>query len=96
MRYVQEHPGLEPGFAISEADLRSFHAGLAERGADVDISDLMRARRYVEFHLGGEVALQLWDDQGLFRRVAATDAQVQKALELLVGARDSRELFEGL
>ena len=91
--YLQEHPELEPGFTITEADLASFHAVLVERGDDVALEDLLRARRYVAYHLGGELALQSWGDQGRFERTAGTDTQLRKAVELLRAARDQRELF---
>ena len=94
VRYLQTHPGLTPGFSITGADLSSFHADLVARGAEVDMDDLLRARRYVEFHLGAEVALQAWDDQGRFERIAAGDLQLGRAVELLLAADDRLQLFE--
>ena len=93
VRYLQEHPFLEPGFSITDADRSSFHAALQERGADITLGDLLNGRRYVDFILGREVALQAWDDQGLFERIAGTDAQLRRAVDLLLAARDQRDLF---
>ncbi len=93
LQYIQEHPGLGPSFAVTEADLRSFHADLVERGANVAFDDLLRARRYVEYHMESEIALQAWDDQGRFGRRSGTDAQLRKAVELLTAARSQEELF---
>ena len=121
VRYLQEHPDLEPGFRITDADLSSFQAALRERldsairgdqgavrddqgtarddqgtvreVAEVTLDDLLRARRYLEYHLGSEIALQAWEDQGRFERTAGTDAQLRKAVELLLAARDQEELF---
>lgn len=94
VRYLQAHPGLQPGFRITDADLASFHADLVTRGAELDMDDLLRARRYVDFHLGAEVALQAWEDQGRFERTAAEDLQLGRAVELLLAADDRLQLFE--
>ena len=94
VHHLQAHPGLKPGFRITDADLASFHAALLERGEEVSFDDLVRARRYVDFHLGAEVALQAWEDQGRFDRTAADDLQLRRAIELLHAANDRIELFE--
>lgn len=91
--YIQERPELTPGFAVTEDDLRSLHAAMVERGAEVSFDELLRARRYVEHHMGAEVALQAWDDRGRFRRRAGRDAALQKALELLEAASNQEDLF---
>ena len=93
VRYLQEHPALEPGFGITDADRASFQTALAARGADITMDDLLRARRYVDFLLGREIALQAWDDPGLFKRTAGTDGQLQRAVDLLLAAHDQTELF---
>lgn len=94
VRYLQARPGLQPGFRITDADLASFHADLVARGAEVEMDDLQRARRYVTYHLGAEVALQAWEDQGRFERVAAEDQQLGRAVELLLAADNPLQLFE--
>jgi len=94
VHYIQAHPELQRGFRITDADLASFHAALLERGAEVSFDDLVRARRYVDFHLGAEIALQAWEDQGRFDRTAADDLQLGRAIELLQVADDRLELFE--
>ena len=94
VRYLQEHPGLSPGFRITDADLASFHADLLARGAEVDRDDLVQARRYVDFHLGAEIALQAWEDQGRFERIAAADLQLGRAVDLLLAADGRLQLFE--
>ena len=91
--YLQQHPGLGPGFRITDADLADFHVALEERGADVSLETLRRARRSVVFHLESEITLQAWGDGGRFERIARTDAQLRKAVELLTAAGDQRELF---
>ena len=93
VRYLQDHPALAPGFVITDADIADFHALLTEREVEITLEELRRARRTVEYHLGGEVALQTWEDRGRFERNAAFDAQLRKARELLLAARSQRDLF---
>jgi len=91
--YLQEHPDLKPGFTITDADLASFHASLSERGVGLSLADLNRAGRTVKYHLGSEIALQAWEDRGRFQRNASRDAQLRKALGLLLAAGSQRDLF---
>jgi len=93
VRYLQEHPALEPGFVITDADIAGFHAALLERDVEMTLEDLHRARRTVAYHLGSEIALQAWEDRGWFERNAARDTQLQKALALLLAARSPDDLF---
>ncbi|MXW15938.1 MAG: PDZ domain-containing protein [Gemmatimonadetes bacterium] len=93
VRYRQEHPGLEPGFVITDQDLAGFHALLVEREVEMTLENLRQARRTVEYLLGSEVALQAWEDRGRFVRYAALDTQLQRAIELLLAARNPEDLF---
>jgi len=91
--YLQSHPDLEPGFRITDADLASFHASLMEREANLPMATLMRARRSMVFLLGNELAQQAWGDRGSFLRIAASDNQLSRAVELLSAASGQVELF---
>ena len=91
--YLNEHPDLEPGFRITDADLASFHAALKERGAGIPIETFLRARHTITFHLGSEIALLAWGDLGRFERVSEYDSQLQRAVELLGAAGDQAQLF---
>lgn len=93
VRYLHEHPALELDFDITEADIADFHAALVEREVEMTLEELLRARRTVALHLGGEVAQQAWEDRGRFERNAAFDTQLQKALDLLLAARTPQDLF---
>lgn len=93
LAYTGERPGLQPGFVLSDADLRSFHAAIEETDADVALDDVTAAARFLNRILGIEVASQLWDDLGAFRREAAADRQLQRALDLLHSAQTQEELF---
>ena len=91
--YLQAHPDLEPGFLITEADLASFHTSLQEREANLPMATLLRARRSMAFLLGNEIAEQAWGGRGSFLRLAASDAQLSRAVELLSAASGPEELF---
>lgn len=93
VRYLQQHPSLEPGFTMTDADLADFHASLAERGVRIAFADLRQARRTVQYHLGSEIALQAWEDRGRFLRNAGYDAPLRRAAELLLAARNQQDLF---
>ena len=93
MRYLQEHPSLEQGFTVTDADLADFHASLAERGVEIALADLRQARRTVQYHLGSEIALQSWEDRGRFLRNAGYDAPLRRATELLLAAGNQQDLF---
>lgn len=93
VRYRHDHPGLAPGFALSDDDLGDFHAALSARGEPVSDADVAAARRYLLLRMADEVAHQAWGDRGRFERQAAHDPPLQKARELLAGARSPEELF---
>ncbi len=93
VRYLLDHPGLAPGFAVADEDLEDVHATLAERGLSVSLGEFMEARRFFALRLAGEVAHQAWGDQGRFQRQTAVDAQLEKARELLAQAFSPEELF---
>ena len=93
VEYLTRHPALEPDFVVTDEDLADFRRALAERGIDIPVDALARARRSVEHHVASEIALRAWGDRGRFERVAAGDAQLQRALELLAQAGTQEELF---
>ncbi|MGD2071084.1 MAG: S41 family peptidase [Gemmatimonadota bacterium] len=92
-RYVQEHPGLERDFRVTDADLDTFAASMAERGIDVDRDVLGDAERFLRFQLRREIGLQAWGDEGEFQQVLDDDLQLQRALDLLRGSSSQRDLF---
>ena len=94
--YLQAHAGLEPGFSLTDVDLDSFFGELSELGAEVSREDFELAERYVRYHLEREIALQAWGEAGQFRQSLRYDRQVEKALELLDGARTPGELIEAV
>jgi len=93
VEYVTAHPDLEPGFHVSDTDLAALYASLPQYEAEIDVADLSRAERFVRYHLEREIALQAWGDAGQFRQSMPQDRQVQRAIELLRGARTPQELL---
>jgi carboxyl-terminal processing protease len=94
--FVQAHPGLEPGFTLTEADLDEFFDELSEWDPDVSRADFDSAERYVRYHLEREIALQAWGEAGQFRQSQRYDRQLGRALELLRGADTPEELAAAL
>lgn len=93
VKYLQQHPGLEPGFEVADSDLADFHASLQERGAELPLETFLRVRSTMAYQMGSQVALLAWEEPGRFRRVAGSDTQLQRAVELLAVASDQSELF---
>ena len=93
VRFVQDHPGLQPGFSLSATDLADFYGTLPAFDASVDRGDFQRAERFVRYHLEREIALQAWGEAGQFQQLRRYDVQLQRALELLAGADTPQALF---
>lgn len=93
VEYLQAHPTLPANFRVSDDDIRDFHRRMMERGSEVTLEQLQAARRYVEYHMVREVALQEGNDQGQFRRTMSMDVQLQEAVELLRNAESQEALF---
>lgn len=94
VQYVADHPGLQPGFGVSDADLEAFFETLPEFGASVDREDFEGAERFVRYQLEGEIALQAWGAEGQFRQLLDRDRQLQRALTVLEGVARGDELLE--
>lgn len=91
--FVAAHPDLEPGFALSDADLAAFFRSLAASGVTVDVADFRRARRFIAHQLEREIALQAWGERGAFQQGAGRDLQLGQALDLLRGAASLDDLL---
>ena len=94
--YVREHPALEPGFALTDADLERLFVSLPEWEAEVSREDFDLARRFVRYQLEREIALQAWGDRGEFLQSRVYDRQLQRAMELLEGVRTTDELLDAV
>jgi carboxyl-terminal processing protease len=85
VRYVQEHPGLDQDFSLSESELADFGRALPAWEVEVETADLRAARRFIDFQLEREIALQAWGEQGEFLHAWRADRQLSAALDLLRG-----------
>jgi carboxyl-terminal processing protease len=94
--YLQAHPGLQPGFELNESDLDAFFDELSEWDPDVQRDDFDAAERYVLYHLEREIALQAWGRAGRFIQSRRYDRQLERALELLEGARSPSDLIRAV
>lgn len=93
VRYVQEHPGLALGFRVSDAELTAFYQALPEWDIEVARDDFRAARRFVEYQLEREIALQAWGERDQFLQTWRHDRPLTRALELLRQARTTEELL---
>jgi carboxyl-terminal processing protease len=93
--YVREHPSLQRGFTLSDADLDAFFKSLPA-DAQVGRADFDRAQRFVRYHLEREIALQVWGDSGQFVQSERYDRQLQHALQLLDGVDTPSQLLQAV
>ncbi|GMV05416.1 MAG: carboxyl-terminal processing protease [Gemmatimonadota bacterium] len=93
VRFVQERRAPQPGFRLSDEDLAAFYRALPEWGVEVEAGAFRRARRFVQYQLEREIALQAWGDRGAFLQGAAYDTQLQEAMTLLRGASTTQALL---
>ncbi len=91
--YVREHPTVEPGFTLDDADLDALFTSLPEWDVELSREGFDLARRFVRYQLEREIAAQMGGDSGQFLQSRAYDRQLERALELLARARTTDELL---
>ena len=92
--YVQDHPDLATGFALTPADLDRFYRTLIDEHEIVlDESDFVTAVRFVTLRLERQIALQAWGDEGAFQHTRRSDRQLNDAIEILKQADTPEALF---
>jgi len=94
VRYLQEHSDLDPGFSLSQEDLRAIQRHLSDSGVELSPAGFEGALRVIRFQVEREIALQAWGDVGKFRRMVPQDRAVQRALQLLEGSVSTGDLLE--
>ena len=94
--YVADHPDLEPGFSLSDADMEAFFQLLPEHDAVVDREDFEEADRFVRYRLEQEIAVQAWGEIGPFQQLRRHDRQLSRAIEVLQAAETPAELLSGV
>ncbi|MGE0160087.1 MAG: S41 family peptidase [Gemmatimonadales bacterium] len=93
VEYVREHPSLDLGFEVSDADLDRLFVALPQWQAEVSREDFDGSRRYVRYQLEREIAVQAWGDDGEFLQMRRYDRQLERAMEILADADSTDELF---
>lgn len=91
--YAGSRPGLQPGFSLTDADLAEFMRTLPTAGVEVEPDAVLRARRFVAYHIEREIAVRAWGDRGRFLQERRHDPQLARALELLRGVGSTEELL---
>ena len=92
--YVQDHPDLATGFALTPADLDRFYRTLIDEHEIVlDESDFVTAVRFVTLRLERQIALQAWGEEGAFQHARRDDRQLNDAIEILKQADTPEALF---
>ena len=92
--YVQSHPDLDTGFALTAADLDRFYRTLIEEHEVVfDQTDFVTAVRFVTYQLESQIALQAWGEEGAFQHTRGDDRQLTDAIEILKQADTPEAVF---
>ncbi|MBT8395371.1 MAG: hypothetical protein KJN92_00335, partial [Gemmatimonadetes bacterium] len=94
VRYLQENPGLAPGFSLTDGALEDVHRHLTNSGVELSRSAFRAAERFIRFHVEREIALQAWGEVGEFQRLVAQDNAVRRALQLLAASTSTSALLE--
>ncbi len=94
VRYVQDHPDLEPGFQLDDADLEAFYGRLPASDVTVDRADFRAARRFIAYQLEREIAMQAWGAEGQFLQERRFDKPLAEAVDLLQHASSQAELIQ--
>ena len=94
VRYLQEHADVDPGFNLSQEDLREFQNHLANSEVELTPRAFEAARRFIQFQVEREIALRAWGDVGEFRRMVSQDRAIQRALHLFEESTSTSELLE--
>jgi carboxyl-terminal processing protease len=91
--YVGAHPGLQPGFTASDAELERLFSTLPDFDAQVSRDEFDLARRFIGYQLEREIAGQAWGESGEFLQSRPYDRQLEAALDLLRDADTTAELL---
>jgi carboxyl-terminal processing protease len=93
VKWHEQHPNLQPGFEVTQEMLDEFYQELQKAGLTVDRAVYDSGRRWLEMHLGYELAISKWGAAGAKQRQNREDAQVRAAIDLLRRADSPESLF---
>jgi carboxyl-terminal processing protease len=93
VEYVRNNPDLRPDFQVTEQMERQFYEMLRTDGVEVTWDQLQDASRLIDRHLGSQIALAKWGQEGRAQRDNREDNVVRAAVELLRDAPNQAALF---
>ncbi len=82
VRFIADHPDVEPGFEIDDKALEAFRAFLSKRDVEIDAEEFGADHNNIALALRAQIARIKWGQAEESRIIAAADEQVQRALEL--------------
>jgi carboxyl-terminal processing protease len=91
--FARRNPDLQPNFAVTPEMERELYEVLRADGVEVTWEQMQNARRLVARHVGNEIALAKWGQEGRAQRVNRDDNVIRTAIELLRQASSQEALF---
>jgi carboxyl-terminal processing protease len=93
VRYMREHPSIQPGFAVTPDMIAAFYETLKQGGIEVDRTVYDRGSSYIATALGYEISYGKWGAQEAQRRLNRESAEIRVAADLLRRASTPAALF---
>ena len=94
LEYAREHPGLEPGFPVTESMVEAFRMQLADEGLEIDRDTFHGASSLLTEQLANEISVAAFSREEGWKRLTEDDLEVRTAVELLTTAGSTAQLFE--
>jgi len=93
--YKSRHPNLDKSFQANREVFNSFISFLKNQSVEVNEKKLDKHRDFItDYLLTYRIAQVTWDDNTAYKLVAGSDRQLNKAVEILVGAKSKKEIFK--
>lgn len=93
VEYAHDHPGLEPGFPVTNAMLDQFYGMLRSEGLEIERSVFDDSRGFLVRRLANEISIAKFNREEGWKRLLEDDPQVLVALDLLEAAATRDQLF---
>jgi len=91
--YLSKHPDIELDFSVTDEMLEELAQEAERRELEFSDSEFEEAKDLLSYRLKLEIAAQKWGRSGEYQVMLDADPVVQKALELLAGAKTTAQLF---
>jgi carboxyl-terminal processing protease len=93
IEYVRRNPDIQPNFQVTPQMEAEVFQMLRAEGVEVTSEQLDSASRLIDRHIGGEIALAKWGQEGRAQRANLEDNLIRTAVELLREGQTPRALF---